>query len=54
MVLQGRNAIQTWSANPVLMDCNTTYNFTTALTQAFDQTKPMFPVQAFLPFIMVM
>lgn len=39
VVLQGRNAIQTWSANPVLMDCNTTYNFTTALSQAYGSNQ---------------
>lgn len=36
VVLKGRNAIETWSANPVLMDCNTLYNFTSAAAQAYN------------------
>lgn len=35
IVLKTRNAIETWSANPVLIGPTTTYNFTTAASQAY-------------------
>jgi len=35
VVLKHRNALETWSANPVLFSSNTTYNFSTAASQAF-------------------
>lgn len=30
-----KNAVETWSANPVIMATNTTYDFSTAATQAY-------------------
>lgn len=35
IVLKGRNAIETWSAAPVLMATSTSYDFTTAAAQAY-------------------
>jgi hypothetical protein len=35
LVVRHRNAIETWSANPVLISANTSYDFTTAINSAF-------------------
>jgi hypothetical protein len=35
IVFKHRNSIQTWSANPVLISTNSTYDFSTAATQAY-------------------
>jgi hypothetical protein len=35
IAIKHRNSIETWSANPVLMSASTSYNFSSALTQAF-------------------
>lgn len=35
LVIRHRNSIETWSANPVLILANTTYDFTTAATQTY-------------------
>lgn len=35
LVLNHRNSLQTWSASPVLISTNTTYDFSTAASQAF-------------------
>ncbi len=35
IVLKHRNAVETWSANPVILSDNTTYDFTTAASRAF-------------------
>ncbi len=39
IVLKHRNAIQTWSANPVLLNENTTYDFTTAANKAYGSNQ---------------
>ncbi len=39
IVLKHRNAIQTWSANPVLLNQNTNYDFTTAANKAFGDNQ---------------
>ncbi len=39
IVLKHRNAIQTWSANPVLLNENTTYDFTTAANKAYGDNQ---------------
>jgi len=35
IVLTNRNAVQTWSANPITMTATNTYDFTTSAAQAF-------------------
>jgi hypothetical protein len=37
--IRNRNSIETWSANPVLMSSNTSYNFTTDANQAFGDNQ---------------
>ncbi|QLH44923.1 MAG: hypothetical protein HWD58_04505 [Bacteroidota bacterium] len=39
IVLKGRNSIETWSAAPVLMATSTSYDFTTAATQAYSSNQ---------------
>ncbi|MEZ5046570.1 MAG: hypothetical protein R2831_06225 [Chitinophagaceae bacterium] len=39
IVLKHRNTIETWSANPVLLTTNTSYNFSTAATKAYGDNQ---------------
>jgi hypothetical protein len=39
IALQHRNAVETWSANPVTINGNTAYNFSTAAAQAFGDNQ---------------
>ncbi len=39
IVIKHRNAIETWSANPVLLNENTNYDFTTAANKAFGSNQ---------------
>ncbi len=39
IVIKHRNAIQTWSASPVLLNENTTYDFTTAANKAYGDNQ---------------
>lgn len=39
IVIKHRNAIETWSANPVLLNENTSYDFTTAANKAFGSNQ---------------
>ncbi len=41
--LKHRNAVETWSANPVVMNAFTNYDFTTAQTQAFGNNMVQTP-----------
>ncbi|MBK7761888.1 MAG: hypothetical protein IPI46_00760 [Bacteroidetes bacterium] len=49
IVLKHRNAVQTWSANPVMLTENTLYDFTTAANKAYgdNQTEVATNVWAF-------
>jgi hypothetical protein len=39
LAVKHRNSIETWSANPIGISSNTTYNFSTAATQAFGSNQ---------------
>jgi hypothetical protein len=39
LVLRHRNSIETWSANPILISSNTTYDFTTNANKAFGDNQ---------------
>ncbi len=39
IVLKHRNAVETWSANPVILSDHTTYDFTTDASRAFDDNQ---------------
>jgi hypothetical protein len=41
IAVKHRNAIETWSANPVAFSPNATYNFSTAATQAYGDNQKM-------------
>jgi hypothetical protein len=41
IAVKHRNAIETWSANPVTFSPNATYNFSTAATQAYGDNQKM-------------
>jgi len=45
IAVKHRNALETWSAAPVAFTGNTTYNFSTANTQAYQDVNNTFPQQ---------
>ncbi|QLH46103.1 MAG: hypothetical protein HWD58_10985 [Bacteroidota bacterium] len=52
IVIKHRNGIETWSANPVTMTTNLTYDFRSAATQAYGSNQVLVDAPG-MPFTMV-